>query len=480
MAKKVLIIDDSFTQLSSLKIFFKREGFDVETAKDGLEGFVKVYNTAPDVVISDVLMPHLGGFQLCRLLKSNKETKDIPFIMLTVLDKNLDKFWANQSGADLFLRKDYDMGQIVDAAKRAIEEMPVPDSVKHELINYEIQEDEVISQINKILDYELMKTTITNKFREIKDYTKDDIEIAKKIFAILSEIVEYDIACIYFNSPDSSLPKRLIFDEQDSCVSEKVMLSIWRQLLDSEGHDFKPEKTCKKEGLKEINSLEDLVFKKEFDFYYENILIGKLCLFSRENLSWHKMRFMHTVKDELDLFLRLKYLYSKTRFLSITDELTKLYTRRHLNSVLSQEFERAKRYNTILTVCMIDIDDFKKINDTYGHLAGDLILKEISELLLNTLRKTDFVYRYGGEEICILLPETPLQNAVIPLERLRRIIENKTFVFENYNIKATISVGISTYTKSTRTAQELIERADNALYKAKNAGKNRIITENDE
>ena len=101
MAKKVLIIDDSVTQLSSLKIFFKREGFEVDTAKHGVEGFVKIYKNTPDVIISDVLIPHLGGFQLCRLLKSNRETKDIPFIMLTVLDKNLDKFWASQSGADV-------------------------------------------------------------------------------------------------------------------------------------------------------------------------------------------------------------------------------------------------------------------------------------------------------------------------------------------------------------------------------------------
>ncbi len=105
MAKKVLIIDDSPTQLSSLKIFFSRSGCEVETAKDGVEGFVKVYKCAPDVILSDVLMPNLGGFQLCRLLKSNKETKNIPFVMLTVLDKNIDKFWANQSGADLFKKR---------------------------------------------------------------------------------------------------------------------------------------------------------------------------------------------------------------------------------------------------------------------------------------------------------------------------------------------------------------------------------------
>ena len=150
MAKKVLIIDDSVTQLTSLKIFFKREGWEVETAKNGVEGYVKVYKNTPDVIISDVLMPHIGGFQLCRLLKSNKETHDIPFIMLTVLDRNLDKFWASQSGADVFLRKDFDMATIVAAANEITEKMPVSDSIKNELKTFEIEEDAIITQINKI------------------------------------------------------------------------------------------------------------------------------------------------------------------------------------------------------------------------------------------------------------------------------------------------------------------------------------------
>lgn len=480
MAKKVLIIDDSVTQLSSLKIFFKREGFDVETAKNGVEGFVKVYKVKPDAIVSDVLMPHLGGFQLCRLLKSNKETKDIPFIMLTVLDKNLDKFWASQSGADIFLRKDYDMSTIVQKTKEIMEKMPVSNSIKEELASNEIEEDEIITQINKILDDELMKTTITNKFREIKDYTKDDKFAAGSIFKILSAIVEYDFACIYFNSPDESMPKRLIFDEQNAEVQENIMKEIWRQLLPNNMSDFKPEKINNDKELEKINSFDDLISKKEFDFYYEETLIGKLCLYSRENLMWHKMRFMQTIKNEIDLFLRLKYLYTKTRFLSITDELTKLYTRRHLNSVLNQEYERAKRYGTILSVAMIDIDDFKKINDTYGHLAGDYILKEISKILVNTLRKTDFVYRYGGEEICILMPETALDKAFIPLERLRKTIEARNFIFEGEKIHVTVSVGASTYSKTMQSSNELIERADSALYKAKNSGKNKVIMEEHE
>ena len=480
MAKKVLIIDDSVTQLTSLKIFFKREGWEVETAKNGVEGYVKVYKNTPDVIVSDVLMPHIGGFQLCRLLKSNKETHDIPFIMLTVLDRNLDKFWASQSGADVFLRKDFDMATIVAAANEITEKMPVSDSIKNELKTFEIEEDAIITQINKILDEELMKTTITNKFRTLTDYTKDDKFIANQIFSILSAITDYDVACIYFHSPDNSVQKRIIFDEENVSLTDDLMLELWRQLLPDSASDFKPEKIESDKEKVQLNSIDDLLSKKEFDFYYEDILIGKLCFYSRENIRWNKMRFMQTVKSELDLFLRLKYLYTKTCYLSITDELTQLYTRRHLKSVIAQEFERAKRYGTIVTVAMIDIDDFKMVNDKYGHMAGDYVLKEVSKIFINTLRKTDFVYRYGGEEICILMPETVIDKAYIPLERLRKTIENRDFIFDGKKMNVTVSIGASTYGKEMREASELIEKADTALYKAKKSGKNKVVMEHNE
>jgi len=479
MAKKVLIIDDSLTQLSSLKIFFKRAGFDVETAQNGVEGFAKVYKTAPDLIISDVLMPHLGGFQLCRLLKSNPETKQIPIIMLTVLDKKLDKFWASQSGANRFIQKDSDFKNIIQISQELIEQCPVNSRYKDNLKTFEFDEEGIIPQINKILDDALMKSTITNKFRDLTDYTIDDKAIAGKIFRILSTIIEYDAACIYFNSPDSTVKKRLIFDTQKCQLKDSVFLDIWRQILPECVEDFEIETVEPNENENVIESVDEFQSRKEFDFYYENNLIGKVCFYSSQNIEWNKLKFMAAAKTELDLYLRLKYLYVKTCYLSITDELTKLYTRRHLDSVLTQEFERAKRYGTIISVAMADIDNFKGINDTYGHQAGDYVLREVSKIFVDTLRKTDFVYRYGGEEICILMPETCIQNVIMPLERIRKNIENKPFIHNDCKINVTISIGATTYSKDMRSPSDLIEKSDVALYKAKKTGKNKVVIENE-
>ena len=470
MAKKVLIIDDSITQLSSLKIFFKRAGFEVETAQNGVEG----------LIISDVLMPHLGGFQLCRLLKSNPETKQIPIIVLTVLDKKLDKFWASQSGANKFIQKDSDFKNIIHIAEEICEEFPVSQRYKDTLKTFEFDEEGIIPQINKILDDALMKSTITNKFRDLTDYTSDDKVIASKIFGILSTIIEYDAACIFFNSPDYSTKRRLIFNTQNCKLKDEVYLDIWRQILPGCVDQFEVETVNSNESDNIIESADEFQSRKEFDFYYENNLIGKVCFYSTQNIEWNKLKFMPAAKTELDLYLRLKYLYNKTCYLSITDELTKLYTRRHLESVLGQEFERAKRYGTIISVAMADIDDFKKINDTHGHQAGDYVLSEISKIFMETLRKTDFVYRYGGEEICVLMPETCIQNVAMPLERLRKNIEHKQFVYNGKQINVTISIGATTYSKDMRSSSDLIEKSDAALYKAKKSGKNKVVIENDE
>lgn len=179
--------------------------------------------------------------------------------------------------------------------------------------------------------------------------------------------------------------------------------------------------------------------------------------------------------NKLDVIKKINFMYSHSRHLSLTDPLTGLYNRRHLDSSLEREFLRAKRYQSDLSIAVIDIDFFKKVNDTYGHLCGDYILKETAYLILDTFRKTDLVFRYGGEEFVALLTETSADNAQIPLERLRKNIENYPFKFKNEDIKITISIGASSINNEINSAGEFLDKADQALYSAKNNGRNQLI-----
>ena len=178
-------------------------------------------------------------------------------------------------------------------------------------------------------------------------------------------------------------------------------------------------------------------------------------------------------ENKLDVIKKINFMYSHTRYLSLTDALTGLYNRRHFDNTVEREFLRSKRYGRALSIAIIDIDFFKKINDTYGHLCGDYILKEVAYLVLDNFRKTDIVFRYGGEEFVVLLTETTLEQTFVPLERLRKNIEKHLFKFEDNNINVTISIGVAE--NNTELVNEFLKNADKALYKAKNSGRNSVV-----
>ncbi len=179
--------------------------------------------------------------------------------------------------------------------------------------------------------------------------------------------------------------------------------------------------------------------------------------------------------NKFDVIRKINFMYTQTKQLSITDALTNLYNRRYFETTFTREFARAKRYNTPLSVAVIDIDWFKKINDTYGHLCGDYVLKELSWLMVENFRQTDIIFRYGGEEFVILLTETPSDRAEIPVERLRKAVMENRFIFKGNNLNVTISAGLSS-NKEVEDFGQMFENADKALYKAKNDGRNCIRT----
>lgn len=178
--------------------------------------------------------------------------------------------------------------------------------------------------------------------------------------------------------------------------------------------------------------------------------------------------------NKLDVIKKINFMYSQTRYMSVTDPLTGLYNRRHFEDNLEREFLRAVRYDNNLSFAIIDVDFFKKVNDTYGHSYGDYVLKEVAYLILQTFRKTDMVFRYGGEEFAVIITETPIEKAVIPLERLRKSISEYPFSYNGTKIKVTVSIGVSEVNKQTESVHQLFENADKALYKAKENGRNQI------
>lgn len=207
------------------------------------------------------------------------------------------------------------------------------------------------------------------------------------------------------------------------------------------------------------------------EFMYQNITL--IPLLSVDNEVRHIGVLIYDVTDIAVNKIKLEEANTKLKALSKTDHLTQLNNRGAWEAYLENEFKRSRRAGLICSVVMFDIDHFKKVNDTYGHQAGDEVIRRTSSLLKETMRTTDIAGRYGGEEFGVILVDTEAENALIFTERLRKRIEAETVRYEAFEINYTISLGISEISDDCLTYLQWLEQADKALYVCKESGRNR-------
>jgi len=178
--------------------------------------------------------------------------------------------------------------------------------------------------------------------------------------------------------------------------------------------------------------------------------------------------------QQLLIGLRRAHLYQKVQGMAITDALTQVYCRRYFLERFSEELKRSKKNKLHLCFLMVDLDNFKQFNDRYGHLVGDAILRQVSKTICDMVRQIDFIGRYGGEELAIVLAETDKEQASFAAERIRQAIEASIIKAYDEELRVTVSIGVSTFPDSTDHMRDLIEMADQALYLAKETGKNKV------
>lgn len=211
---------------------------------------------------------------------------------------------------------------------------------------------------------------------------------------------------------------------------------------------------------------------------YSELLVAANIELGRINLSYEQMnRELITAKRRAEeLAQQLAEANRKLEEMANMDGLTRIFNRRVFQNLITREFYRCQRYGHPLACIMIDLDHFKKINDTHGHMVGDQVLREVAGLLLDNLRQSDFLARYGGEEFVVISPYADYKAAAVIAEKLRRAVENRVFQIEHRQLRITISLGAATFTKGSRISseEELIEMADRNLYEAKRTGRNRV------
>jgi len=218
------------------------------------------------------------------------------------------------------------------------------------------------------------------------------------------------------------------------------------------------------------------------------LFLPVILLTTKEDLSIAE-KFLYEIVDDLilipiekielrvrmDILLRMRFYTLVLSKETVVDPLTGVYNKKFFYEMAQKEFEYFKRYGRKFSLVFIDIDDFKKINDRYGHLSGDMVLQEIAKILQKSVRKNDMVFRFGGEEFIVLLHGATSEKALSIAERIRREVANEEIkIYGDSKIPVTISCGVAIVNESIKDVQELVERADIAMYKAKQSGKNRV------
>ena len=457
----------------------KENGFEVETATNGGEAYKKLFEYVPDIVVSDIMMPVIDGYQLCRMIKNVDEIKKIPVILLTVLDKKIDSFWGKKAGAQLFLSKSIDMKELVRNINATLRRYPLTEEYKMALLTKSNPESAQV-RLNSVLNDLLMKSVFANEFRNLSDFMNYERVLVEKLFSLLSSFVEYSVAGIFFSSPDDFAENILYIDTLGRNLPKSLLSDIsydfFRKMEEQKNiSDSKFEVVRMLLGKELDYKFTDLNSKIIIPLIFDRKLIGGICFYTRQDTDYASFRYFDIMISELLAIFKMKYQYTEKEFMSVLDGLTGLYNRRQFEISLEQEYNRTKRHPSDFSLAILDIDFFKKVNDTYGHQYGDYVLKTVSDLMKSAFRKTDWLYRYGGEELVMIMPETNIEGAIIPVQRLRRMVEEYDFEYNGVKAKVTVSMGLTMNFQDFKTAAEMLKSADEALYKAKESGRNRVV-----
>lgn len=484
MNKRILVVDDSPLIVEVVSKFLEGHGYKTFTASSGIEAIEKTFRELPDLILLDVMMPRMNGYQACRLLKSDPETCNIPIVMLTVKDQASDRYWGIQTGADAYLSKDSVQSTLLKTVDELLvkrERVASPYSLIRE--NSSINAVDVVSKVNDLLDKKLFEATVLYEMCTLVEKGIEDFPgIVDVVIGMLAKILEFNVAAI------------VVKEEHDAeCIFKpnrpvsKLYLDKFREYikeyLTEYGIDLSSEESITvfdPEKIKEAgDAKEQQISYFVVPIKYADKLGGVILLAhgTADKIASKEEVFFKTVVKEGYVIIQNAWLYRKIRNLAITDSLTGIYNRGFFYVNLSKEFARTERCNLPLTFLLLDIDYFKKINDTYGHLQGDDVLRKVAKILKKNIRVYDTVGRYGGEEFSIIMPEANQRDGLGLAERIRQDVEQSNFGSENKGMKCTISIGVSSCPDAgIKTIEDLIHKADNALYKAKSEGRNRVCS----
>ncbi|HEY4587467.1 MAG TPA: PleD family two-component system response regulator [Brevundimonas sp.] len=449
MSARILVVDDVEANVRLLEAKLTLEYYDVLTSGDGASCLRLARDEQPDLILLDVMMPGMDGFETCRRLKAAEETRHIPVVLVTALDGRHDRIQGLEAGADDFLSKPLD--DVILMAR-------VKSLTRLKMVMDELREHEESSRrlgMGAGGDGRL-------KGSGGRVLIVDDNELQ-------AEMIARELSGEHRATISSTL-----FDALDAARGPTDLVIV---NVSSEGFDGlrliaqlrSKEMTRRIPVLALIDTHDRRRLLKALDLGAHDILARPVDpeeMSARVRTQVKRKRYGDFLREKLDHNLEL----------AITDPLTGLHNRRYMTSQLQALVARAVRGGGPVAVLVLDIDHFKDVNDTFGHDVGDEVLKEFSVRLATNVRAVDLPCRLGGEEFVVVMPGTSLDDAHRIAERIRRDVGSSPFRMKGGDVlNVTVSVGVAVSLDLDDSPEALLKRADEGVYEAKAQGRNRVV-----
>ena len=450
MSARILVVDDIDTNVRLLEAKLAAEYYDVLTASDGPTALAIAASEQPDLVLLDVMMPGMDGFAVCRRLKSDPETRHLPVVLVTALDGRADRIAGLEAGADDFLTKPIDDVMLFARVRSLTRLKTVMDELR--------AREASGRRIGVIAGAASRLGGAGGRILIVDDNERQAERICAELAIEHRPIIEADAwkAQMTARGPVDLVIVNTLAKSFDG-------LRFAAQLRSDEATRNLPILAIAdlEERTRAVKALELGVN----DILARPIDPGELS--ARVRTQIRRKRYTDYLRANLDHSLEL----------AVTDQLTGLHNRRYMTGQLDALLQRAAAGGEPVSLLVIDIDHFKQVNDSFGHDAGDEVLREFAVRLASNVRAIDLPVRHGGEEFVVVMPDTELEDARRIAERIRLHVAGSPFrVMDGEELlTVTISIGVACSAGAGDTASTLIKRADEAVYLAKSEGRNRVI-----
>ncbi|MDY7033609.1 MAG: response regulator, partial [Thermodesulfobacteriota bacterium] len=450
---KILIVDDKPLNVKLLAAIIPVEEYQIIKAYDGMEALEKSLSESPDLILLDILMPGMDGYEVTKKLKEDSHTRYIPIVLITSLDEEEDKVKGLEAGADEFLNKPVNPHELLARVRSLI----------------------LLKQYRE----ELSKRVQTQQTFALSTNHHETTQADKDLPVILVVEDNKSDAMLIKHSLHGQPYRIKLVRDGDEAISyirkERVDLLLLDILLPhTDGFEVcrcvKDGENTKTIQIVLITCLSDLEIKiKGINLGADDFLVKPI---NQEEIK-ARVKALLKKKAYLD---QLNTNYEIALNSAMIDKLTNVYNQSYFKHFLEFEMKRSQRDMRPIALALIDIDDFKQYNDILGHLAGDQILKMFTRLLIKNVREVDLLARYGGDEFAVIMSSADEEKARNIAERIRSEVWKHDFppCMSLPDKKLSTSMGIAFCPKDAKTVNELIEKSDKALYKAKKEGKNRV------